>query len=291
MSESTISAVSNRKILYVILLVLIFICPNLPLIVPMPVEPWVQDFYDVVETLEPGDNVILHWNIQTKADIWDLAPLTVEHLMDKGVNIIWMDRKVEAQPLGEELRRTLWGADWKDNPTGSLAGYEYGTRFTYMGFLSEGGTVEEGTVSMLQNFQRTFAAGDFEGTPLDQLETVSNIIDVHDIDCHYGLGGWSPDTTPRQLEILLSAGVPILAGGTATMLAGRNMNLYVIRQLAGMVGGIRNAAEYAYLTGRTSRAMGYMIALIACALVLVVGIVGRNLLPLFRRGEVQKTVQ
>jgi len=282
MDSSTTKALSERRILYIILLVLLFVGPNIPLIVPIPLEPWVQDFYNVIETLRPGDNVLLHWGISTKADVWDIAPLTVEHIIKKGANIIWVDRSVEAGPLGQELRIYLWGSDWKNNPTGSLKGYKYGTRFTYMGYLSEGGTVEEGTVSMLQNFQRTFAVGDAFGTLLSQLPTVSKLRDVRDIKVHYGLGGWSPDTTPRQMEILMASKVPILSGGTATMLAGRNMNLYVIKQLAGMVGGVRNAAEYAFLTGTPSKAMGYMVTLILCALVLITGVLGRNLLPLLR---------
>lgn len=266
------------------ILVFCFIAPFAgEIMMPMPVNRWNQDTYDLIQTLTPDD--IIWWSYSTvaKPDVWELDIVLLKIVWRTGCKIVWTDAREQSLPLGEELRELVWGPDWKNNPE-----VDYGTRVVYLGYIPQAAPSfalgPEG-VGFYLNPQQILAT-DFYGTPAADLPLYLEFSKGGIVGGNIVLFMWYGESVHHNMELtetVRSYGVPIINWSTTPILTSGCMNQWTVGTLSGMSGGNIGAAELGSLAGIASEASLYIFFQSVGAVILAIGPIYANIRWYMRR--------
>jgi hypothetical protein len=180
--ERFIKTVTLRR-MAAVFFILVFILVFYPLLLPLRVSGYTQDFYDRIEALEPGDKVVISAPIAPgtlKGMDRDWWWTLTRHLFEQGkVKLIFHPTDPSWQaamlPFREVLKFDEWGT--------------YGVDYVFLPY-SPG---EEVAWAAFAADVHGFFAADAYGTPLSELSIMDDIRTMADIDLaivRYGIFTW-----------------------------------------------------------------------------------------------------
>jgi hypothetical protein len=273
---------TDPRMLSLYILVFCFLAPFAgEVMMPMPVNRWNQDTYDLVTSLGPDDIVWWSYGTVAKPDVWELDQILLKMVWRTGAKIVWTDATERTLILGEELRELVLGPDWKNN-------VDYGTRFVYLGVIPQANPSfalgPEGVGFYLNPL--LIKATDFYGTPAANLPLYQEFSQGDIVGDNIALFMWYGESVHHNMELtntVKSYGIPIVNWSTTPILTSGCMNQWTVGTLDGMSGGNIGAAELGSLAGIGSEASLYIFFQSIGAVFLVIGPIYANIRWLMRR--------
>ncbi|MBN2171783.1 MAG: hypothetical protein JW819_10750 [Candidatus Krumholzibacteriota bacterium] len=240
----------DRRWLY-LLVGLAAVIPILaPLNLPVNVSRPVQDLFDRVESLEPGEIIMVSFDYgpSTGPENDPMGDAIILHALARDLRVV----VIALYPLGgvtearEELERCVGDLD---PPNGQIASERfpdkvYGRDFIYFGY-KDGGLAAMRLMS--DNMHEVFPA-DFYGTPLDEYELGREVQGYDNVAFVMSLatgiiGEWWANLVNAQF------GTPVAVGCTAVS-APKYFAYYRAGQMFALLAGLKGAAEYEFLVSQ-----------------------------------------
>src|SRR6185503_15867636 len=234
----------DRRIIFV----LIFLATGLPLLfpvnLPITASPRVRAAYDTVDRQPAGTYVLmsLDYEPDIKAELQPMAIAVLRHCFRKGLKPIVLTLYPAAPGL---IERAL-------NIAGEAEGKKRNEDYVFLGYKSGSQSVILGLGESI----RTMFPNDFWGTPLDQIPMMKGKNSFADFPLVINLSGSSiADYYIRIAATRYQR--PMVLGATAVMATDYYPYLSS-KQILGLIGGMKGAAEYEKLmdiTGDARRGM------------------------------------
>ena len=231
-----------------------------PVNLPVTVTPRVQAFHDTIEALPEGSRVLLSLDFEpdTMAELMPMAKSVLRHCFRKNLKVIVITLYPSGPGLAEEAVRVASEAEKK------VRNVDY----AFLGYKSGFQTV---MIGIGESIRQQFPV-DFYHTPLDSIPVMRGVDSYKQIDLVVNLTASSAAEYWIQFAVGRN-GKPLILGMTAVMATDYYPYLSS-RQVLGMIGGMKGAAEYERildLFGDARRGMDAqsMVHVIVAALVLL----------------------
>lgn len=237
----------DRRWLYLLVGVAAVIPILFPLNMPVRVSQPVQDLFDRMEDLQPGDIIMVSFDYgpSTGPENDPMADAVIRHALQKDAKVVCL----ALYPIGgmneglEELERCVGPLDAhlpSEEPIESehFPGKFYGIDFLYLGYKDGGLAAMR---QMNENIHATFPT-DFWDTPLDDLELGRAVHGYGDLQFVFSaatgiIGEWWANLVNAQF------GTEVAVGCTAVS-APKYFAYYRSGQMFALLGGLKGAAEY-----------------------------------------------
>ncbi len=241
---------TDHRIIASVIMVLIIYALLFPFKIPFPITTYTLDYYDFVDSIEPGSSVgfMLSDTPSTRPSLQSSSVLTMVMLFEKNCKIVFWQDEAVGPPIYEDyivmvqakLDRTL----------------EYGVDYVNLGYIAG---AEAGATAILADLRKTVGGLDAYGTSVDDLPVLEGINMGADFD--YGFINVACRCTEamyvRQWE--QPYGTPIGSINCAMDLTAVQPYL-ATGQLAGTANGLLGSAEMEYLSGTLGMAFGQSLA-------------------------------
>ncbi|MBS1272368.1 MAG: hypothetical protein MAGBODY4_01512 [Candidatus Marinimicrobia bacterium] len=268
--ETTLEKIErmDRRIVFLAIAITIILPLIWPLGLPIGVSPQVDDFHEAIESI-PDGSVVLFPNDYDPASKAELYPMTVAILHhffkeDRNLKVIGLGLFPAGPPLlqkaFEEVAVDQYGA-------------EYGKDFVNLGY-KEGREIV--MASMGESIPQTFPT-DFFGTSIDSLPIMQGIKNYSDIAILVNVSAGYPGTK-EWVQQVVSVFDVLMVSGTTGVSAPEYYPYYNSGQLAGMLEGLKGAAEYETLIEEQGIATSGMDAQSLGHLVIILFIIAGNVL-------------
>lgn len=234
----------DRRWLYLLVGVFAVIPLLCPLGMPVNISPAVQALYDRVESLEPGEIIMVSFDYgpSTGPENDPMADALIHHALTRDLRLVML----ALYPIGglneglEEMERCVGPLD---PPNGLLEssiypGKFYGQDFVYLGY-KDGGLA---TMRQMNENIHTVFPEDYYGTPVTEYPLSNEVMGYGDIAFAFSvstgiIGEWWANTVNAQF------GIPVACGCTAVS-APKYFAYYKAGQMFSLLGGLKGAAEY-----------------------------------------------
>jgi len=224
-----------------------------PIGLPVSVGHYTETCYNLVETLKPGDKIMVDigYSVSGAADVEPQLVAIMKQVMNKDVRVIFTAIQADG-PMQLEAILAPW----------EKAGKVYGKDFVNLGYLAGA----ENAISMYCKDVKKAYPLDFRGNPTDNMPILDGITGADDIVMFLAFSTSNADSYVRQVG---PYNKPIIAG-LAKSLSSQAEPYVHSGQLAGMLAGLRAAAEYEQLmkspgTGMASmdaQSMGHLLIIV-----------------------------
>lgn len=258
----------DNRVLYV-LLVLVLLYPLVnPMGLPVSLSNWTKTSYAVIDSVPSGETVVIDfgYNIDGAPDVEPQLVAVLRHLFDKQVKIICVGLVHHGPMIAERLL-----APWE------AKGKKYGEDFVILGYLAGG---ETALAAYARDFKKAFPQ-DWRGNATDSLPLLANITSAGDTKLWLFFTDSSAEVWVRQIS---QYNIPIV-GGLITVTAPQAEPFIHSGQLAGMLSGLRGAAEYENIMRAPGRAVASMDAQSMGHMLLIVFIICANLAYFAKRSR------
>lgn len=261
----------DRRIIYILLVVVVLIPLKKPIGLPLTVTPWVEQTFAVVDKLQPGDTVVFSFDytVGGAADQQPSVSILWRHLMDKGVKVIGVAFIDQGPQFATALMNEY-----------EAKGKTYGTDFVNLGFLAGGETA----VAAFYADMPKAAPSDVKGADTGSYPIMQGVKSVSDVKMVIGSGNTNPGPIEwvRQMQAYKETPLVMLTvSGNAAM-----VEPYVqAKQAAGMVAGMKGAAEYEKMCNVKGSATAGMDAQSTAHILLVTMIILGNISYLGTRAK------
>ena len=222
----------DRRIIFVF----IFIAVAAPILVNITFEfkptPIVRALYDKIESLPEGSTVLLSYDFDPAMapEVQPMADALTRHCFAKNLKIIYMCLFATGQGQFELTYQNVIIPEFSDK----IDGIDY----VNIGYKAG----NEGVLNVIvTDFKKMFPT-DVNGVQYDSIQVFNNINSCKDIDFIVSIGGGRPGVKEWVLFVGDPAGVPMAAGVAAVVAP--QLYPYFPKQLLGLLGGVKGAAEY-----------------------------------------------
>lgn len=243
-----ISSVNQDRIIFLLIFVSIAIPMVVPLGLPVPISSTTSKFYDTVESVPEGTNVL--WCTSIGFSIWyNTGPgeiATFRHIFrlvrGRNAKFIVFAEGAEAAAI---VRRII-------TEHCDTSGLTYGEDYVDLGWIPGGEAALAGVVTDFQSTVET----DYKGTPISQIPMLSDIKSGEDIDVLGFSSGsmidrfmrqWAPLHKPILLN-MIAIGVPLC------------MPYIEKGMVTAYINGQRGGAEYEKLLGQLGMGSSFVDA-------------------------------
>ncbi|MGQ9737655.1 MAG: hypothetical protein ACUVRT_07015 [Armatimonadota bacterium] len=255
----------DRRILYVLLLVVITFPLFVPIRLPMVTMPSTQKLYQAIESIPKGGFVIVSatWSGGTRAENMPQTEAILRHLMKRGLRIAVFSFDQQ-------------GSQFSYNIASRLAreyGYEYGKDWVHWGFRPIVGVVMK---SLVRDIPGTFTT-DRDGKPTKDLPVMRGIRDIKDVDAIVEIA--ASGIYLDWIGLVVGANPKLKFGFCPTAVMAPETYPYMDSgQIVGIMEGMRGAAEYEKLVGTAglaTKGMGSIsLAHVLIMLLIIIGNIG-----------------
>ncbi len=263
----------DRRIIYTLLLIVLFVPMAKPLGIPLSVNETTQTVFDTIEALDPQSDTVLFvldYSVGGQADVHPQAVAVAKHLGRRGIKTVMVGFVTDGPMFAEQIIAEL------------------GDRFTYgetvinLGYMSGGETAVKSFVEDPKNsFENDHRGNRVANTPImSGIETIKDFSYI--IDFQTGAPGYQDFL--RQLP----AGFPY-AAGIVTVCVPNVIPYYNSGQLHGLLQGLRGAAEYEVVLGEPGEGAARMDAQSMGHVVIIAFIVVGNLAYFMTKRSVKKS--
>jgi hypothetical protein len=222
----------DRRIVFLF----IFISVSVPILFPITFAesptPIVKKLYDRIESLPEGSTVLISFDFDPAMapEVQPMADAFARHCFTKNHKIIFMSLWATGQAL---LNTTLQNVVRPEFPE-KIEGIDYAN----IGYKAG----NEGVLNVIvTNFRKMFPT-DVNSVPLDSIAIFKKIRSCQDMDLIISIGGGKPGVKEWILFVGDPGNVPIGCGVAAVVAP--QLYPYYPKQLLGILGGIKGAAEY-----------------------------------------------
>lgn len=250
----------DSRIIYVLFILAILIPLVSPLGLPVTVSQHTKQTYEIVNSLQPGDTVIIDIGISYSGagDVLPQAVAILKHLMSKDVKVIFTGVQMDSSKIIEDLIKPY-----------EEAGKEYGVDFCNLGYLAGG---ENAIAAYARDLKKAYPL-DFRGNSTDSLPILETVNSAKDANMFIFFSTQNADMYVRQIA---EYQVPIVGGLIATIAPQAEPYLHA-GQLKGMLVGLRGAAEYESMMGSPGMGLASMDAQSIAHLLIIFFIVIANI--------------
>jgi len=271
----------DRRVLYGILMVLVFWQILIPITVPNVTMGMSKDLFDKIEGLQPGDVVLIEsdWTTSTRGESMGQFKALIRHLMRKEVKFVTTAIDPLAPGIGEIFIEQVKREEPADGPR-----YEKGRDYEIAGYFPN---AENHVQSMVTNMRKELSSKGLGNSPvLEGIDDLSDMKAVILVTASSSINVWYERLRNKA---------PLGLMCTAVM-AGENIPYHASGQLFGMTIGAKGAFDYETLLAETytdgkylnyDTGRRYMSPLFFALLLLIVSVVIGNvaMFMLRKKGE------
>jgi hypothetical protein len=250
----------DRRYYYAAVFIITTILLLVPLGLPLLVSPEVQHAYDLVESLEPGDVVIINFCI-TASGYGQLAGACnsiIDHIFRQdGVLVIFTMTADQAPIMLEDIidNNGQLMSGYSDFPWYEIEGKPYLEDYVNMGYYPG---IDKFIAFLASDFRTALGENDWYGNPVAAWFDSNNINTAQDIDLVISFD--SDDGAGDFMRFFyLEYGTPVIQSMIGVMVAGAKVQ-YNAGNFAAIVPSIRGAAEYQFLADYPGFALTQMDA-------------------------------
>ena len=244
----------------------VFVAVTFPLLYPLNisdrVSPEAVKFKALIDSIPSGAVVMVSFDHEasTIAEVRPLATVLLRHLFSRDIKIVGLSLFAEGTAIGNQVLSLV----------AEEFGKEYGRDWVFLGFRPQ---FQATILGMGENIPNVFPR-DYHGnvsSELPLLQEVSNysqiamVVSVADGDLGYAWVDYAHSRYGARVSTML----------TAVMVASY-MPLYASGQLAGLVNGLKGAADYERLLNKPGAAIRAMDAQSMAHMVILLLILGGN---------------
>jgi hypothetical protein len=222
----------DRRVIFLF----IFVSVAAPLLFPVVFEETptrtVSAVFEKIESLPEGSRVLLSYDFDPAMapEVQPMANAFTRHCLARGHKIIYMCLFATGQG---QFARTLEDVIEPEFPEAKST-----VHYANMGYKAG----NEGVLNVIVgDFEKMFPT-DVNGVPYDSIEVFDGIKSCKDLDLIISIGGGRPGIKEWILFVGDPANVPTAAGVAAVVAP--QLYPYYPKQLLGLLGGIKGAAEY-----------------------------------------------
>lgn len=231
----------DRRWVYLMVGITVVIPFIIPMQFPVSVSPEAQSFFSAVDSLPDSSVVMLVYDYypSTVAECEPMAIAGARHLFGKHCKIITLSNIPYGGPsMAESITRRV-AAEF---------GKEYGKDFVNLGYKYGYVSVLKGMGVSIESIFPT----DYRGTPLSELPLMNTVKNYEQVKFVFEV---ADNATADYWISIVNAGygVPMGVGCTAVM-APKFYAFYGAKQIVGLLGGMKGAAEYEILLKRPGTA-------------------------------------
>jgi hypothetical protein len=232
---------------------IIFLIVGLSVLIPLLKPDWVnlpirptpesQIVFDEINKLKEGDKILLSFEYgpSTKPEIHPMAIAILKHLYAKNIQVygfaLWPDGNFMSTEAFSEVSDDydkIYGIDYVN------LGYKPGQEAVIKGIASD---------------IRTLYTVDLQGTPINDIPMMKDVINIEDFDFVFSLSAGFPGTKEWVQYACDPKNIPLSTGCTSIQVT--DIMPYVENnQIRGILAGMPGAAEYESLVERELREMG-----------------------------------
>lgn len=231
-----VRSVGGREVDRRVVFVFIAVATSAPILFPVTFEekatPIVRRVFDRVESLPPGSHVLISFDFDPAVapEVGPMANAFLRHCLARDLKVVCMSlwatgQSLMAQSIDRIVRNEF--PDKRDGVDWVSMGYKAGN---------------EGVLNVIvTDFKKMFPT-DVNGVPYDSLEIMRGIRSCADFDLILAVGSGKPGAKEWVLYVGDPTGVPLGAGVSAV--SAPQLYPYYPKQLLGLLGGVKGAAEY-----------------------------------------------
>jgi hypothetical protein len=260
----------DRRILFLLVGLAVAIPLIVPLRLPVDITKPVRDVYVAVDTLQEGSIVVVSCDYDPGSEA-ELQPATVaflEHCFRKNLRVYMMG----LWPAGPDLGNLAL------DDIAPKYSKVYGVDYINVGYRPGGPVM---LVSLGRNVGDLIRA-DHNGVPVDSFPLGRAVKSARDMDFVMTMSAGDPGVLHWIIYFHARYGTPIGTATTAIM-APQQYPYLSSRQLVGLLGGLKGAAEYETLINMKARAVAGMDSQSIVHLLLVVFIVIGNIILFYEK--------
>jgi len=255
----------DRRIIYLLAWVVVFVPLINPMGLPIPISQDARDWYNFIDNeVEAGDVILFSpmYGVSGMPELFPMSVATMKQLMSKDATIVVVSFWTEGPLVFNQLLDQVDPADY---------GYVYGEDWIRLGYIPGS---ETAMGSLGSSFHNTVSADYVEGRPLSEFSMMDNIQSGEDIDLIVSMETGTPGTPEWMRQFNAPFGTPQITGCIGVSVSG--MIPYVQSgQLSALMPGLATSAEYEILLGEPGLAVAASDALstthIYVALLVIVG--------------------
>ena len=195
-------------------------------------SPMVRGVFDRIDALPAGSKVLLALDYDPGAEpeLQPMADAFTRHCAEKGLRIFFITAWATGPPM---IEHTIQEVLTKEFPTA-----EYGRDYVTLGYKPG----NEAAIAVIASDLKKLFTTDGRGTNINAGDMTRSLRNVRSFDFVLSVSSGFPGTKEWIQYATDPAGVPIAAGMTAVQAP--LIYPYYPHQLAGILGGIKAAAEY-----------------------------------------------
>jgi hypothetical protein len=252
----------DRRIIFALL----FICVGFPLIkplgLPLSIRPWTRNAFELVKNIKAGDKVLVSvdYSPLMQADIHPQLQAIFDQLMRQNVRVVGVSFSAQgARYLSDFIR------------IGEAMGKKYGEDIVDLGYVPGG---EAGLSAFAGDIVRTVPK-DARGNAIGSIPILAGVKSLADLKVFLGFCDGVPGGR-EYVRQLSQYKVPLIVG-CVTVSATEYEPYYQSGQMAGLIPGLRGAAEYEALYGKPGAGMAGMDAQSAGHMLIILSVILGNI--------------
>ncbi len=244
---------TDNRVLYILLVLVLLVPLVMPLGLPMNITETTQTSFDILDSLKAGDTVAFDFGYYADGapDVEPQAVAILAHLLDKGVRVVAFSYKSHGPMIVDRLLEPY-----------EAQGMKYGTDFVNLGYLAG---AETALATYSRDIKKAFPT-DWRGQATESMSILQGITSVSDLDLYVFFTDGTADIWVRQIS---QYGTPMIAG-LITVSAPAAEPFLHSNQIAGMMVGLRGAAEYelwmkkpgSAAAGMDAQSMGHILIIL-----------------------------
>jgi len=256
----------DARAIYIFMMVAIAIPLVKPIGLPMRIMPTTLQVYDFIEKLPAGSKVYISFDYGPGQgpELNPMSTAVLNHFFRKGFKVYAMASITEGPMVAQQMLAPF-----------EKQGKVYGKDFINLGFFAGG---EAGLTALCQDIRKVIGR-DFKGIPIDQIEMMKDVNKITDfalgVTVNSGPGGYgTPEVWVRQVPIVYKT--PFVLALNAVMTPS-SLPFLQAKQITGLLGGLRAAAEYELCLKQPGAGAALMDAQSAAHVVMIVFIILGNI--------------
>jgi len=192
----------------------------------------VKAAYDKIEELPEGSRILLSYDFDPAMapEVHPMANAFIRHILAKNHKLYFYSLWATGQTLLQESLTDVLEPEFPDKV--------YGKDWVVMGYKAG----NEGVLNVIVTDIRKMYPTDVHNTSLDSLPIYDGVKSLKDFDLLISVGGGKPGVKEWVLFAGDRANVPVVGGSAAV--SAPLLYPYYPRQLVGLLGGTKGAAEY-----------------------------------------------
>jgi hypothetical protein len=224
----------DRRVIFIF----VFVAVATPVLFPFTFKEKpssiVQAVFDKIESLPAGSHVMLSFDFDPAMapEVQPMADVISRHCLAKGHKVVYIAIWATGQAL---LTQTVDRVVKQEFP-------EKQEEIDYVNLGYKAGN--EGVMNVIVTNLKKLFPTDVNNRPLDSIPALKGIASCRDLDLIVSMGGGAPGPKEWILFVGDPGNVPVAAGAAAV--SAPQLYPYYPKQLLGILGGIKGAAEYEF---------------------------------------------